>query len=78
MPRKTATRSLVRPDLGAPPPDPTEAIAWALLQQPDAWALGEWLARLLPEGSWSEIEDDAIADQLVGAALRARTEEPPE
>jgi hypothetical protein len=78
MPRHNATRSLVRPELGAPPTDPNEAIAWALLQKPDGWDLGEWLARLMPDGVWRDIEDAALADQIVGAAIRGRGEDPPQ
>jgi hypothetical protein len=77
MPPHTPTRDRARPDLAAPPAEPLDAIGWAILQKPEPWALGEWLARLLPEGSWAEMEDDELADYLVGAAVRARTEEPP-
>jgi hypothetical protein len=65
MPRKTALHSRVRPDLNEPQADPTAAIAWAVLQKPDGWEIGEWLARLMPDGMWSDIE-------RVRRVLRAR------
>lgn len=77
-PRKNATTSLVRPDLGAPPRSPSAAICWAILQCPDEWDLGEWLARLLRDGIWADATPDALADQIVGAAVRGRGEDPPE
>jgi hypothetical protein len=72
VPKKSATLALVRPDLGAPPVDATQAIAWAILQRPDGTDVGEWLADLMPEGSWSQYDDELLANAIVGAALRAR------
>lgn len=76
-PRHSPTRDRARPDLAAPPPDPTDAIAWAVLQRPDGWEIGEWLARLIPDGSWDLIDPEDLADQIVGAAVRGRGEEAP-
>lgn len=76
MPRRSAVSARVRPDLPQPPHDPAESIAWAILQRPPEWDLGEWLGRLMPEGIWSDIKPDELADAIVGAAIRAQHEDP--
>jgi hypothetical protein len=76
MPRQNEVTSRARPDLTRPPSEPLEAIAWALLQKPDAWDLGEWLGRLMPDGSWDQFEPEDLADAIVGAAYRTKFEEP--
>lgn len=76
MPRRSEISARVRPDLPRPPHNPAESVAWAILQCPPAFELSEWLARLMPEGIWSDCEGDAIADAIVGAAIRAQDEDP--
>lgn len=82
MPRRKASAKRVKravaPRTTAVPKGDVEAIAWAITQKPEAWEVGEWLARILPEGTWSLIEGQELADRFVGAAIRARDEQAPE
>lgn len=64
--------------LGPIPNGDAEAVAWAILAKPPEWELGEWLSRIIPDGIWADMEPDELADQIVGAAVRARGEAPPD
>ena len=47
-------------------------IVAAIRKRPHAtMEIGEWLARLMPDGVWPDLTDDALADAIVGAATRS-------